>query len=203
MNELKLSDFDFDLPPELIAQHPLANRTDSRLLRVLADGFEDLSFADLEGVLRPGDLLVFNDTRVIKARLHGAKESGGRIEALVERVTAPARAILMIRASKSPKPGSRVLFGEGDATVAATVIGRQDEFFELDFGCDVLAVLDRLGEVPLPPYITHGADAADESRYQTVYAAHPGAVAAPTPGLHFTPELIAALRARGGETAVV
>ncbi|MEG1834188.1 MAG: tRNA preQ1(34) S-adenosylmethionine ribosyltransferase-isomerase QueA [Burkholderiaceae bacterium] len=203
MNELKLSDFDFDLPPELIAQHPLAHRTDSRLLRVLADGFEDLSFADLEGLLRPGDLLVFNDTRVIKARLHGAKESGGRIEALVERVTTPTRAILMIRASKSPKPGSRVLFGEGDATVAATVIGRQDEFFELDFGCDVLAVLDRLGEVPLPPYITHGADAADESRYQTVYAAHPGAVAAPTAGLHFTPELIAALRARGVETAFV
>ncbi|MEG2155602.1 MAG: tRNA preQ1(34) S-adenosylmethionine ribosyltransferase-isomerase QueA [Burkholderiaceae bacterium] len=203
MNELKLSDFDFDLPPELIAQHPLAHRTDSRLLRVLADGFEDLSFADLEGLLRPDDLLVFNDTRVIKARLHGAKESGGRIEALVERVTTPTRAILMIRASKSPKPGSRVLFGEGDATVAATVIGRQDEFFELDFGCDVLAVLDRLGEVPLPPYITHGADAADESRYQTVYAAHPGAVAAPTAGLHFTPELIAALRARGVETAFV
>ncbi len=203
MNELKLSDFDFDLPPELIAQHPLANRTDSRLLRVLPDGFEDLSFADVESLLQPGDLLVFNDTRVIKARLHGLKDSGGRVEALVERVTAPTRVIAMMRASKSPKPGSRVLFGEGDGAVAATVIGRQDEFFELDFGVDVFETLDRLGEVPLPPYITHGADAADESRYQTVYAATPGAVAAPTAGLHFTQELISRLRERGVETAFV
>jgi len=201
--ELKLSDFDFDLPSELIAQFPLAQRTDSRLLHVRPEGLADLRFAELEGLLRPDDLLVFNDTRVIKARLYGAKDSGGKVEALIERITGERSALAMLRASKSPKPGGRIAFGPEGLSVGATVTGREGEFFALEFDEPVLPTLDRLGEVPLPPYIAHSADAADESRYQTVYAAHPGAVAAPTAGLHFTPELIERLRARGIETAFV
>ncbi|MGE5665792.1 MAG: tRNA preQ1(34) S-adenosylmethionine ribosyltransferase-isomerase QueA [Betaproteobacteria bacterium] len=201
--ELKLSDFDFELPPELIAQSPPERRGDSRLLHVAPQGLADLRFAELEALLRPDDLLVFNDTRVIKARLHGEKASGGKVEALVERVTGERSALAMLRASKSPKPGGRIAFGSGDARAGATVTGREGEFFVLEFDEPVLATLERLGEVPLPPYITHPADAEDERRYQTVYAAHPGAVAAPTAGLHFTPEMIERLVARGIELAFV
>lgn len=201
--ELKLSDFDFELPPELIAQFPLAERSASRLLHVDGQQFVDRRFAEIESLLRPGDLLVFNDTQVIKARLHGIKDSGGKVEALIERVTGSHRALAMLRASKSPKPGGRIVFGAEGAGIAATVTGREGEFFALEFDEPVLPTMDRLGEVPLPPYIEHSADAADESRYQTVYAANPGAVAAPTAGLHFTPELIERLRARGVETAFV
>lgn len=201
--ELKLSDFDFELPPELIAQFALAERSASRLLHVQGETLADRRFAEIETLLRPDDLLVFNDTRVIKARLHGVKDSGGKVEALIERVTGPRSALAMLRASKTPRPGGRIVFGGESHQAAATVTGRAGEFFALEFDDELLPVLERLGEVPLPPYIAHTADAADESRYQTVYAAHPGAVAAPTAGLHFTPELIAALRARGIETAFV
>jgi S-adenosylmethionine:tRNA ribosyltransferase-isomerase len=197
-----LSDFDYVLPPELIAQHPAAERTASRLLHL--DGrtgaIADRRFADMVDLLDPGDVLVVNDTRVIKARLHGRKDSGGEVEVLVERVLDAHRALAQVRASKTPKPGRKLLLGEG---VEAEVLGRRGEFFELRFDDPVLDTLARHGEVPLPPYITHEAIGEDESRYQTVYAREPGAVAAPTAGLHFDRALLDAVRARGVEIATV
>jgi len=197
-----LSDFDYVLPPELIAQHPAAERTASRLLHL--DGrtgaIADRRFADMVDLLDPGDVLVVNDTRVIKARLHGHKDSGGEVEVLVERVLDAHRALAQVRASKTPKPGRKLLLGEG---VEAEVLGRRGEFFELRFDAPVLDTLARHGEVPLPPYITHEAIGEDESRYQTVYAREPGAVAAPTAGLHFDRTLLDAVRARGVEIATV
>lgn len=192
-----LQDFDFELPPELIAQSPAPARTASRLLHLdgktgaLADG----RFTQLPRYLAAGDVMVFNDTRVIKARLTGVKASGGKVEALIERVLSHDRALAQVRASHSPTPGGRLLFGSH----AATVLGRQGEFFELRFdACDnVYALLEQLGSVPLPPYIAHAADAADEARYQTVYARHPGAVAAPTAGLHFDQPLLDVLTQSG------
>lgn len=201
MQELTLSDFDFELPERLIAQFPLENRSASRLLHVTRDVMEDGVFTDIESLLRPGDLLVANDTRVIKARLLGHKETGGAVEALIERVTGEYEALSMIRASKSPKPGSLLYFGEGRARV--TVTGREGQFFMLRFEEPVLTVLDREGHVPLPPYIEHEDTTNDESRYQTVYAVHPGAVAAPTAGLHFTDELLERLRKKGVEIVYV
>ena len=196
--ELSLADFDFDLPRELIAQHPLADRAASRLLNVACDGFEDRHFRDIEALLRPGDLLVFNDTKVINARLLGRKPSGGRVEALIERVLEPTLALAMVRTSHTPRPGTLLVF---DEEVHATVEGRQDEFFLLRFDRDVLCALAQHGLVPLPPYIEHAADSIDALRYQTVYAARPGAVAAPTAGLHFTADLLTLLRERGIEFA--
>jgi S-adenosylmethionine:tRNA ribosyltransferase-isomerase len=199
---VRLSDFDYALPPELVAQHPASERTASRLLHV--DGstgtLADRRFADIVGLLAPGELLVVNDTRVIKARLLGRKDTGGEVEVLVERVLDAHRALAQIRASKTPRPGRKLLLGEG---VEAEVIGRQGEFFELRFEDEVLDTLARHGEVPLPPYITHEAIGEDESRYQTVYAREPGAVAAPTAGLHFDAPLLDAIRARGVEIATV
>lgn len=198
MQEQHLSDFDFELPTELIAQYPLENRTASRLLHVTKDVIEDCTFTDIENFLRPGDLLVANNTKVIKARLLGHKETGGSVEALIERVTGETTAIAMVRASKSPKPGTVLQFeADGGLTEAVTVTGRQGQFFELAFGRPVLDVLEAFGRVPLPPYITHVAQKSDESRYQTVYAKYPGAVAAPTAGLHFTEELLDRLAAKG------
>ena len=197
--DLTLDDFDFSLPPELIAQHPLAERTASRLLHVGTDDLHDLAFRDIERLLVPGDLLVFNDTRVVRARLLGAKPSGGRVEALVERVLEPTLALAMVRTSHKPQPGGVFIFG--DAT--ATVEGRRDEFFLLRFDDDVAAVMDRCGHVPLPPYIAHPDRPEDVERYQTVYSARPGAVAAPTAGLHFTRELLARLDARGVQRAAL
>jgi S-adenosylmethionine:tRNA ribosyltransferase-isomerase len=197
--ELTLDDFDFSLPPELIAQHPLAERTASRLLHVGTGGLHDLAFRDLERLLVAGDLLVFNDTRVVRARLLGTKPTGGRVEALVERVLEPTLALAMVRTSHKPQPGGVFIFG--DAT--ATVEGRRDEFFLLRFDDDVAAVMDRCGHVPLPPYITHPDHPEDAERYQTVYSARPGAVAAPTAGLHFTHELLARLAARGVQRATL
>src|SRR5688572_5106698 len=193
---VRLSDFDYDLPPELIAQHPAAERTASRLLHVDArDGsIRDRAFPDLVSLLEPGDLLVANDTRVIKARLHGRKDTGGEVEVLVERVLDEHRALAQVRASKTPKPGRMLLLGNG---VRAEVLGREGEFFELRFEEGVLDALAREGEVPLPPYITHVPAGDDESRYQTVYARVPGAVAAPTAGLHFDDALLARLREKG------
>jgi len=193
-----LDDFDFELPPDLIAQLPPAERTASRLLHLdgITGALADSFFAQFPEQLLPGEVVVFNDTRVIKARLAGAKDSGGRVEVLIERVLARDRVLAQVRASKSPRAGSRLDLADG---VAVAVLGRQGEFFELRFeDCpDIYALLDRYGTVPLPPYIEHAAGAADETRYQTVYARVPGAVAAPTAGLHFDEAMRALLAARG------
>ncbi len=197
---MQLSDFDFDLPPGLIAQRPAADRPGSRLLRVGAERLDDLAFRDLPGLLRPGDLLVMNDTRVLRARLLGCKEgTGGQVEALVERITGEREALAQLRASKPARPGTVLRF----AGAAARVTGRQDAFFTLEFDAPVLEVLERHGRMPLPPYIEHGADSTDDERYQTVYAREPGAVAAPTAGLHFDQPLLARLQEAGVRTAFV
>jgi S-adenosylmethionine:tRNA ribosyltransferase-isomerase len=198
--ELTLDDFDFELPDELIAQQPLPERAASRLLHVTEDGLRDLVFAEIEGLLAPGDLLVFNDTRVIKARLFGRKPSGGRVEALIERVLEPNLALALVRTSHRPAIGAQFLFGDD---VQATVEGRRDDFFLLRFERDVHQMLEQHGHVPLPPYISHTDTAVDVERYQTVYATQPGAVAAPTAGLHFTTALLERLRRRGVEIASV
>ena len=190
---MRLSDFDFDLPAELIAQHPPAERGASRLLVVRGTALDDRHFADLPSLLAPGDLLVLNDTRVIRARLFGVKDTGGRIEALVERVTGTHEAIAMLRASKPPRPGSRIAWRSG----GAEVLDRSDEFWRLRFDDPVMAVLEREGRLPLPPYITHAPDAEDERRYQTVYARQAGSVAAPTAGLHFDEPMLDRLRSVG------
>jgi S-adenosylmethionine:tRNA ribosyltransferase-isomerase len=200
---LTLADFDFDLPAELIAQHPPADRTASRLLHVQPQALADLRFADLPHLVQPGEVLVFNDTRVIKARLFGRKPSGGRVEVLIERILSARRALALLRTSHSPKAGTLVLFGDDTDAVAATVVGRDEDFFELAFSHDVAATLDRFGHVPLPPYIAHGDTALDAERYQTIYASRAGAVAAPTAGLHFTAELMSALRSRGAHCVFV
>ena len=197
MQEQHLSDFDFELPQELIAQYPLAERTASRLLHITDKVIEDGVFTDVEKFLHPGDLLIANNTRVIKARLLGRKETGGAVEALIERVTGEDTAIAMVRASKSPKPGSALFFEADGKTVRVEVTGREGEFFKLQFASPVLDVLEAFGKVPLPPYIEHAADKSDEGRYQTVYARYPGAVAAPTAGLHFSEALLKRLQDKG------
>lgn len=204
--EQYLSDFDFELPESLIAQYPLQDRAASRLLHVKPDGsVEDLHFRDILNLVRPGDLLVFNDTKVIKARLNGKKATGGAFEAMTERVTGTHEAISMMRASKAAKPGTVLYFDhpEGKEPAKAEVLGREGEFFRLRFERPVLEVLEEYGKVPLPPYIQHAAEKSDETRYQTVYAAHPGAVAAPTAGLHFTEELLRQIREKGCEEVFV
>ena len=201
--ELTLADFDYPLPPELIAQHPLAERSASRLLHVHADGQDDLHFTDIERLIAPGEVMVFNDTRVIRARLFGHKASGGKVELLVERVVAPRRALALVRTSHSPRPGTELRFGDRERPVCAIVRGRSEDFFELEFDADVPALLDSYGHVPLPPYIQHADAAEDGTRYQTVYARHAGAVAAPTAGLHFSAALLQRLRDRGVRPAHV
>ena len=188
-----ISDFDYELPGELIARHPARDRRDSRLLAV-TDGLADLGFADLPSLLCAGDLLVFNDTRVIKARLSARKATGGKAEILIERVESERAGLAMIRASKSPGPGGRLLL-EGGAE--AVVTGREEDLFALKFSTDVLPYLERYGEVPLPPYLERDATAADVDRYQTVYARDPGAVAAPTAGLHFDEAMLEETLAMG------
>lgn len=200
---LTLSDFDFDLPPELIAQTALPDRSASRLLVVQTDAegvtrLADRAFADLTDYLRPNDLLVFNDTRVIKARFFGHKASGGKIEVLIERVLDSHTALAQVRASKTPGEGSQLRLAEAfDVTVGP----RDGQFFTLRFPEPALDLIERYGRLPLPPYIAHDPDAYDESRYQTVYARHPGAVAAPTAGLHFDEALFARLDAHGVKRA--
>lgn len=195
---LTTDDFDFELPPELIAQQPAPERSGSRLLDATLTEATDRRFHELPLRLSPGDLLVFNDTRVIKARLHGTKASGGVVEALVERLVPDSSEVWAhMRASKSPKAGSVVRF---DDAFDAQVLGRcgpDDGLFRLRFPSDPLPLLERHGHVPLPPYITHADDAEDERRYQTVFARRPGAVAAPTAALHFDEPLLDALAARG------
>ena len=194
-----ISDFDYELPDELIAQYPATDRRGSRLL-LLADELEDRQFADLPSLLRPGDLLVFNDTRVIKARLAATKDTGGRAEVLIERVEGERNALAQVRASKTPRAGGRLNFAGG---VDAEVMGRDDEFFKLRFSADVLPLLEKHGEVPLPPYLKRTADENDSERYQTVYARDPGAVAAPTAGLHFDAAMLEETLAAGASHAWV
>ncbi|MDW8323483.1 MAG: tRNA preQ1(34) S-adenosylmethionine ribosyltransferase-isomerase QueA [Burkholderiales bacterium] len=201
---MHISAFDYDLPEDLIARHPLPERGASRLLHVdaVAGSYTDRMFADLPQLVRPGDLMVFNDSRVIKARLRGEKASGGRVEVLVERVTAAHEALVHLRASHKPKPGARLRLA---GAIEAEVLGRAGEFFRLRFdpARTVLEWLEAHGEVPLPPYIDRPAEDGDAERYQTVYARNPGSVAAPTAGLHFDAQMLARLRALGVETAHV
>jgi len=193
---LTLDDFDYDLPRELIAQRPAEPRSASRLLRVTPGVISDHFFSELPGFLAAGDLLVCNDTRVIKARLLGEKATGGRIEVLIERVLGANEALAQVRASHAPRPGARLRLA---GCVEATVTERRGDLYVLRFDStdSVYGLLDRHGSLPLPPYIGHAPDAADEQRYQTLYARSPGAVAAPTAGLHFDERVLAALRAKG------
>jgi S-adenosylmethionine:tRNA ribosyltransferase-isomerase len=197
-----LSDFDFALPPELIAQHPADERSASRLLDGRGPVPEDRVFRDLPQLLEPGDLLVFNDTRVIKARLLGHKDSGGAVEALVERVLPDHEVLAHLRASKSPRAGGQLRFAgaDGGDGFMATMLGREgpdDSLFRLRFPDDPLVLLERHGHVPLPPYITHADTVQDEARYQTVFATRPGAVAAPTAALHFDDAVLQQIEQRG------
>lgn len=207
---LRLSDFDFDLPAELIAQHPAAQRSASRLLRLTGDEISHHVFSALPDFLRSGDLLVLNDTRVLKARLFGRKPTGGNVEVLIERTVSAHEALALVRASKSPRTGSRIEFNDG---VSAEVRGREGDFFLLRFrgegdaDIDVAQVMERHGRLPLPPYIERNdrahdsEDTEDTERYQTVYARVPGAVAAPTAGLHFDAAMFERLHERGVNTA--
>jgi S-adenosylmethionine:tRNA ribosyltransferase-isomerase len=206
---MQLSDFNYELPPELIAQHPLANRTDSRLLEVRADGMNhvqllDRQFKDILNLLHPGDLLVFNDTKVIPARLHGKKETGGIVELLIERISGEMQAWVQIRASKVPKTGSVVhIHNQVGETFPVEMIGYDGRFYEVRFPENVFALLEKFGELPLPPYIEHQPDVEDAQRYQTVVAKNPGAVAAPTAGLHFDEAILQKLKELGVNQASV
>ena len=188
---MQLSDFNYELPNDLIAQHPLANRTDSRLLELVPDEDKhvqlvDRQFREILDLVKPGDLLVFNDTKVIPARLHGKKETGGIVELLIERISGEQQAWVQIRASKVPKIGSIVqIHNQAGETFDVEMIGYDGRFYEVRFPENVFALLERFGELPLPPYIEHQPDGEDVQRYQTVVAKNPGAVAAPTAGLHF------------------
>lgn len=186
---MHLSDYDYTLPDSLIARYPTRQRRASRLLIVdcAADRLVDRHFGDLPAFLHRGDLLVFNDTKVIKARLHGHKQSGGKIELLVERITAVYTCLAHVRASKSPKAGMQLLFA---AECTAMVLGREGDLFELEFSRPLAEFLDAEGEMPLPPYLHRAAEPEDDERYQTVYAQQAGAVAAPTAGLHFDVEML-------------
>jgi len=199
----RVSDFDFALPPELIAQHPAAERSAARLLDGRTWPPTDRVFRDLPGLLEPGDLLVFNDTRVIKARLLGVKASGGGVEALVERALPNREVLAHVRASKSPKPGTRLRFADAFDVEVLGRTGPDDALFRLRFPDDPLTLLERHGHVPLPPYITHADTEEDERRYQTIFAAQPGAVAAPTAALHFDEPVLDALAQRGVQRASV
>ncbi|MBA0167511.1 tRNA preQ1(34) S-adenosylmethionine ribosyltransferase-isomerase QueA [Pectobacterium sp. CFBP8739] len=203
---MRVADFSFELPESLIAHYPQAERSGCRLLSL--DGpTGDLThgvFTDLLDKLNPGDLLVFNNTRVIPARLFGRKASGGKLEVLVERVLDDHRVLAHVRASKAPKPGTVLLLGD-DESVKATMTARHDALFELHFddSRDVLSILNDIGHMPLPPYIDRPDEDADRELYQTVYSQRPGAVAAPTAGLHFDEPMLAALREKGIDMAFV
>ena len=197
---MRVSEFDYELPAELIAQHPAPRRSASRLLHLEPGGrLHDLAFNDLPQLVDERDTLVLNDTRVIKARLFGRKPSGGQVEVLVERIVAPRIALALMRAGHAPKAGTEVLIGD----VQASVESREGELYRVRFSEDVERVLERHGSVPLPPYITHPPGGEDLERYQTVYAARPGAVAAPTAGLHFDEQMLDRLRSRGARIAML
>ena len=194
-----LSDFDYSLPESLIARYPTTERSGSRLLRI-EDVISDRQFKDFASFLKPEDLLVFNNTRVIRARLRGTKETGGKVEILVERISTERDALAHIKASKSPKPHSIIHF---DADCSAEVMGRQEGLFQLRFSVPLAEYLEENGEIPLPPYIDRDEESADGERYQTVYADPPGAVAAPTAGLHFDEPMLAAIEAVGIRSAFI
>ena len=196
---MRVSEFDYELPPELIAQHPARERAASRLLHLDARGnVEDLQFADLPALVGPGDTVVLNDTRVIKARLAGKKRTGGRVEVFVERALGPHHALALIRASHPPAAGAELVVGVG---VTVKVDAREGDLYRVIFSEEIQETLERFGAVPLPPYIRHAPNLEDAERYQTVYAAAPGAVAAPTAGLHFDKALLKALAAKGARIA--
>ncbi len=197
---MRVTDFSFELPESLIARYPQAERSACRMLSLegISGTLSDDTFTDVLNKLNPGDLLIFNNTRVIPARLFGKKASGGKIEVLVERVLDDRRVLAHVRASKAPKPGAELLLGD-DESIPAIMAARHDALFELHFtdGRDVLTILNAAGHMPLPPYIDRPDEEADRELYQTVYSQRPGAVAAPTAGLHFDQPLLEALRAKG------
>ena len=200
---MNLDEFDYELPSELIAQKPLAERTASRLLQFTSNGsnFNDLKFADLPSLLLAGDLLVFNNTKVVLARLFGKKESGGKVELLMERILDARTMLTQLKASKTPNSGTIILFENG---IVAEVLDRQGDFFIVRLKNDEIEnLLNQSGQVPLPPYIDRGPEQEDIKRYQTIYAKHNGAVAAPTAGLHFDNPMFDLLRSRGVEFAFV
>ncbi|PSB87646.1 tRNA preQ1(34) S-adenosylmethionine ribosyltransferase-isomerase QueA [Photobacterium damselae subsp. damselae] len=203
---MQVSDFDFDLPDELIARYPQPERTSSRLLQLDGNSGDiaHKTFKDVLDLVNPGDLMIFNNTRVIPARMFGRKASGGKLEVLVERMLDEKSILAHVRASKSPKPGTELLLGENDE-YSAEMVARHDALFEIRFNSDktVLEILDEVGHMPLPPYIDRPDEDADKERYQTVYNAKPGAVAAPTAGLHFDGALLAALKEKGVNFAFV
>ena len=198
---MQVSEFDYELPSELIAQHPLPQRSESRLLRLDAKtgAISDLVFPDFPTLVDERDVVVVNDTRVVKARLAGRKASGGKIELFIERSLGSHDALALIRASHAPAAGSEVLIHD----LPVKVVAREGELYRVRFPESVESVLERFGAVPLPPYVRHEADAGDAERYQTVYAAAPGAVAAPTAGLHFDKEILRKVAARGASIAKV
>ena len=206
---MQLSDFNYELPTDLIAQHPLANRPDSRLLEMRPevdkhDQFVDRQFKEILDLVRPGDLLVLNDTKVIPARLHGKKETGGNVELLIERISGERQAWVQIRASKVPKTGSIVnIHNAAGESFAVEMIGYDGRFYEVRFPENVFSLLERFGELPLPPYIEHQPDNEDAQRYQTVLAKNPGAVAAPTAGLHFDETILQNIKALGVQQATI
>jgi len=195
---LTVDDFDFPLPPELIAQHPALERSGSRLLHVCGERKFDRKFENLPELLKAGDLLVFNDTRVIKARFFGQKDTGGQVEIMLERIVDATHAVCQIRASKAPKPGSTMKLADAFTVRMTGRTGADDDFFALELADagDFWELAEQYGKLPLPPYIEHPAEGADETRYQTVYARAPGAVAAPTAGLHFDEAMLATLKCR-------
>ncbi len=201
---MQLSDFDFSLPESLIAQYPAMQRNASRLLVVdaVTSSWRDSHFTEFAELVAPGDLLIFNDTRVIPARLLGHKESGGKVEVLIERILDSQRALAQVRASKSPQSGTRLIFSDGHE---AQVDGREGEFYLVRFtgDTDIVHILEQIGRIPLPPYIVRGDESLDKDRYQTVYARHHGAVAAPTAGLHFDDMLLSELQQRRVNTAFI
>ncbi|HAS6360677.1 TPA: tRNA preQ1(34) S-adenosylmethionine ribosyltransferase-isomerase QueA [Vibrio vulnificus] len=203
---MQVSDFHFDLPDELIARYPQSERTASRLLQLNGNtgAVKDGSFKDVLELVQAGDLVVFNNTRVIPARMFGRKESGGKLEVLVERMLDEKRFLAHVRSSKSPKPGTLVFLGE-EGQYSAEMVARQDALFELHLKADktILEVLEEIGHMPLPPYIDRPDEDADKERYQTVYNQKPGAVAAPTAGLHFDNQLLEQIKAKGAEFAYV
>ncbi len=202
---LTVDDFDFPLPPELIAQHPAAERSGSRLLQICGQQPVDRKFTDLPQLLRAGDLLIFNDTRVIKARFFGTKDSGGRIEVMLERIVDAGHALCQIRASKAPKPGALLHLADAFTVRMSGRAGTDGDLFAIELvdRGDFWDLAERYGQLPLPPYIEHAAEEFDETRYQTVYAREPGAVAAPTAGLHFDAAMLATLERQGVQAAFV
>jgi S-adenosylmethionine:tRNA ribosyltransferase-isomerase len=202
---MKLSDFHFDLPEELIALYPPVNRTDSRLLCINRESGEltHKGFPDLLDLLYPDDLMVFNNTRVIPARLFGKKETGGLVEILLERVMDDYRAVAQVKASKSPKPGSQLIFATEEGDVTALVEDREEGFFTLKFSETVMSLSEKVGHMPLPPYIKREDELSDRERYQTVFGEKKGAVAAPTAGLHFDDALLKSILDKGVHTAMV